>query len=232
MTSGTVNVQSNERSPGRHSSDTSGGTSAHGSGWIRIALGAAAIAAGVAAVRSVKRGRKGLDGESAGSSAVGEAEVERSLTIGRTAEELYQRWRDPQTLTRILSEFATVHESGDGRFHWRVEGPLGQAREWDSETVDDRPGESVGWRSRPDAGIPNEGSVRFRPAPADRGTVATLHLRFDAPDGALGHAATKLLGDKPLGLAAETVLRRFKSLVESGEIPTTERQPAARADTR
>ena len=33
-------------------------------------------------------------------------------------------------------------------------------------------------------------------------------------------------------MAADGALRRFKSLVETGEIPTTERQPAARADTR
>ena len=36
----------------------------------------------------------------------------------------------------------------------------------------------------------------------------------------------------PRIMAADGALRRFKSLVETGEIPTTERQPAARADTR
>ena len=131
-----------------------------------------------------------------------------------------------------MDGFATVHESGDGRMHWKVEGPLGRAQEWDSETMDDRPGEGVGWRSLSGAAISNEGSVSFRPAPADRGTVATLRLRFDPPGGALGDAAAKLLASRPLDLAADRVLRRFKNLVETGEIPTTERQPAARADTR
>ena len=70
------------------------------------------------------------------------------------------------------------------------------------------------------------------PAPADRGSVATLHFRFDPPGGLLGEATAKLLAGKGLGLAADGVLRRFKSLVETGEIPTTERQPAARADPR
>jgi hypothetical protein len=36
----------------------------------------------------------------------------------------------------------------------------------------------------------------------------------------------------PLDLAADGALRRFEGLVETGEIPTTGRQPAARADTR
>ena len=62
--------------------------------------------------------------------------------------------------------------------------------------------------------------------------MATLRFRFDPPGGARGTAAVKLLGTTPLDLAADGVLRRFKSLVETGEIPTTERQPAARADTR
>ena len=125
-----------------------------------------------------------------------------------------------------------MRAGGGGRVHWEVNGPLGRAYEWDSEPVADQPGDGIGWRSSPDAAIWNEGSVRFSPAPADRGTVATLRLRFDPPGGVLGDAAVGLLGHKPLDLAADGVLRRFKSLVETGEIPTTERQPAARADTR
>ena len=164
--------------------------------------------------------------------AASKPEVERSVTIGQPPEALYQRWRDPATLPQVMAGFATVRASGDGRMHWTIEGPLGRTYEWDSETSDDSPGVGLGWRSLPGAAIPNEGSIRFTPAPADRGTVATLRLRFDPPVGALGDAAVQLLGTKPLDLAVDSALRRFKSLVETGEIPTTERQPAARADTR
>jgi uncharacterized membrane protein len=131
-----------------------------------------------------------------------------------------------------MAAFATVRATGNGRTQWKIEGPLGRTYEWESETVNDRPAGGIGWRSLPNAAIPNEGLVRFRPAPANRGTVVSLHLRFDPPGGALGEAAVKVLGTMPLGLAADWALRRFKSLVETGEIPTTERQPAARADTR
>ncbi|WP_198157051.1 SRPBCC family protein [Aquincola tertiaricarbonis] len=222
-------------------------------GWVPLALGVTAIVAGlarrkkaplvliglasataVAVARGVQLRRDGGPAvrKGRGKALANEPEVERSITIAMTADALYQRWCDPKTLPQIMSGFAIARPSGDGRMHWRVAGPLGHAYEWDSETVNDRPGEGIGWRSLHGAAVPNEGSVRFRPGPADRGTVATLRFRFDPPGGVLGEAAVKLLARTPLNLAADGVLRRFKSLVETGEIPTTERQPAARADTR
>ncbi|GBD50119.1 SRPBCC family protein [Methylopila sp. Yamaguchi] len=215
--------------------------------WIPVALGAAAVVAGlgsrrsgglaialtaVAGVAAAVALRDRRSGRETAGAAFGEPEVERSITIGKTPEELYERWSDPKTLPQIMAGFATVRAAGDGRLQWKVEGPLGRTYEWASETVDDRPGEGAGWRSLPDAAIANEGSVRFRPAPAERGAVATLRFRFDPPGGTLGDAVVALLGTTPLDLAADRALRRFKSLVETGEIPTTERQPAARADTR
>jgi uncharacterized membrane protein len=202
-------------------------------GWIPVAVALTAVA-GMTAVRALRSGqpdRGTANGKRRNGASAGEPDVERSLTIGKTADELHRRWRDPETLARIMAGFATVRAGTDGRMHWTVEGPLGRTYAWDSGTVDDRPSEGVGWRSLPGADIPNEGSVRFRPAPADRGTVVTLRFRFNPPGGALGDAALKFLGHKPLDLAADGVLRRFKSFVETGEIPTTERQPAARADT-
>jgi uncharacterized membrane protein len=221
-------------------------------GWIPVALGAAAIVAGlegrkkgaaalalsafagaaaVGAVRGVQLDRGSAGSKRQGGASGGQPEVERSITIGKTADELRHSWLDPRTLTQVMAGFASVRAAGEGRMHWKVEGPLGHAYEWDSETVD-RPGEGIGWRSLSDAAIPNEGWVRFHPAPAGRGTVVTLRVRFEPPGGALGDGLLKLLGTTPLHLVADGVLRRFKNLVETGEIPTTVRQPAARADTR
>jgi uncharacterized membrane protein len=200
-------------------------------GAVALALTAVAGAAAVGATRGGQLSRLVADGKGRGSAPGAKPEVERSITIGKTADELRRYWLDPGTLPKIMGGFATVEATSDGRMHWKVEGPLGRTYEWDAETVD-RPGEGIGWRSLPNAAIPNEGSLRFHPAPADRGTVAILHFRFDPPGGALGDALVGLLGSTPLDLIADGVLRRFKNLVETGEIPTTARQPAARADTR
>ena len=256
MAGGIIAIQRDGSSRrGRPSLGASAGGPMQGAGWIPIALGTAAIVArlgsrkqgtmalaltalaGMTAVGAMRGGQLSRDraptnGKGQGGARADEPEVERSITIGKTADELYQRWRDPGTLPQVMTGFATVRASGDGRTHWKVEGPLGRRYEWDAETVDDLPGEGIGWRSLTGGAIPNEGSIRLRPATGGRGTVVTLRLRFDPPGGALGDAAVKILGTTPLDLAADGALRRFKSLVETGEIPTTERQPAARADTR
>jgi uncharacterized membrane protein len=216
-------------------------------GWVPVAVGTAAIVAGlggrrkgavalglaafagVAAVGAI-RGARFEPGKTGSKRQGAEAEVERSITIGKTVDELRDYWLDPRTLPQIMAAFATVHATSDGRMHWKVEGPFGRACEWDTETVD-RSADAIGWRSLPGGGIQHEGRVRFHPAPAGRGTVVTLHVRFDPPGGVLGEGLLKLIGSTPLAVVADGVLRRFKNLVETGEIPTTVRQPAARADT-
>lgn len=210
-------------------------TAEDGAGWIPVAVGLTALA-GVTAL-AIRNGRGGYikrhyeKSPGRKDAKPDKPEVERSITIGRSADELHRRWRDPATLTRVMAGFAAVSAGGNGRLHWKIDGPFGRTYEWDSEAVNDGSSDSISWHAIDGADLPNEGSVRFHPATGDRGTVATLHFRFDPPGGALS-AAAKLLGHKPLGLAADGVLRRFKALVETGEIPTLERQPAARADPR
>lgn len=221
-------------------------------GWVPVALGAAFIVSGLvgrkkgaltlalaacAAIAvanaacgpSLRRGRAEHNGGARHSDV--EPEVERAITIGNTADELRKRWLAPQTIPRLMAGFATLHATGNGRMHWQIRTPLGRAYEWEAEIIEEPDG-SVGWRSLPDAPIRNEGAVRFEPAPDDRGTVATLRIRFDPPGGTLAGGLLELFGRKPLNLIADGALRRFKSLVETGEIPTTERQPAARKSTR
>ena len=158
-------------------------------------------------------------------------EAVAAITIGKPAEELDRLWRDPQTLTRITSGFAEVTPAGDCRMHWKVRGPLGRDFEWATRVVEDRPGRVQRWQSVEGASLPSEGEVHFRPAPGDRGTEVSLRIRFNPPGGAVGLAAAKLLGFVPR-LFAERALHYFRALAETGEIPTTDRQPAARADTR
>ena len=154
-------------------------------------------------------------------------EVERSLTIGRSAEELYKLWLEPTTLPKIMSHAAEVRQEEDDQAHWKMNLPLGQSLEWDTRVTEERPNELVHWASLAGAALPNEGWVTLRPAPAERGTVVTLRLEFNPPGGVLGNAAAKQFEAVPKTLVGKA-LRRFKSLAETGEVPTLSSNPSAR----
>jgi uncharacterized membrane protein len=149
--------------------------------------------------------------------AAGPIQVERAITIGRPARDLYEYWLAPGNLARIMAHFAEITPAPDNGLHWRVRLPTGRAIEWDGETDETREGEYIHWRTRPNASLPNHGSLTLRPAPGDLGTEATLRMSFDT-GAPLGRGLSKLIGSVP-NLLAERALARFKSLVETGEIP-------------
>ncbi len=157
-------------------------------------------------------------------------EVERTLTLQKPAEELHRLWRDPGTLSRVMGHFAEVTASSEDRMHWKVHGPLGGSLEWDSRMVEDRPGELLRWESLDATTLSPRGSVSFRPAPGDWGTEVTLRLDLTPPGGALGQAVMRRMHGVPRKLV-DMALRRFKSLAETGEIPTVEKNPSARGRT-
>lgn len=156
-----------------------------------------------------------------------ETAVRRSITVDGTPEAVYDRWRDPETVSEIMGHFAEVTPIDEDRFRWTVHGPYGQNIGWETHVVADEPGEVLRWETPSDAVLPNEGAVRFEPAPGDRGSVVTLSIAFDPPGGTLGSAALEQFDIAPETLVG-VALDRFKSLVESGEVPTLDRNPSGR----
>jgi uncharacterized membrane protein len=108
--------------------------------------------------------------------------------------------------------------------HWVVR-EHGRTLEWDAEIVEDRPSALVAWRSLPEATVPNEGRLELAPAPGGRGTEVRLSMAYRPPGGPLAELLAKALGADPSAQMRED-LRRLKQLLETGEIPTTEGQPA------
>jgi len=159
------------------------------------------------------------------------AEVTRSITIGKSADELYRFWREEGHLPRVMEHFAEITETDSDQAHWTVRVPGGRSLSWNTQVVESRPGELVRWQSLPGTELPNRGEVRLRPAPGDRGTEVTLRLQFQPPGGKLGAVAAKAVNGLVPSLLAGDALRRFKSLIETGEIPTLDRNPSARART-
>jgi uncharacterized membrane protein len=158
-------------------------------------------------------------------------EVQRSITIDRPAAELFARWLEPETQARIMAHFAMLSGDPSGTLHWQVRGPLGRTLRFDTTCVESRSGELLRWRSQAGAALPCEWSMLFRKAPAHYGTELTLQVRFEPPGGLIAGALSKLLGAAPR-LIVDRTLRNFKSLVESGEIPSTFHNPSARLAAR
>jgi uncharacterized membrane protein len=156
------------------------------------------------------------------------SQTARSLTIERPVADVYRAWRDPKHMSAIMSHFAAVTAQPDGRWHWRIQAPMGRTYEWTSTAVQDIPNELIAWRTDANAPIPHEGSVRFSPAPRDWGTVVTLSLGFGPDGGPLAALVSKLLPSVPHALEA-SILRRSKELCVAGEIPTLRRNPSARS---
>jgi uncharacterized membrane protein len=153
--------------------------------------------------------------------------VQKTFTIDRPAKELYEYWHNFENLPRFMKHLKSVTVKGGRYSHWVAQGPMGIDVEWDAEVVDERPGEYLVWRSLPGAAISNRGSVEFLPAPNGSGTEITVALTYHNPVGKLGTAFAKMLGREPEVQVRED-LRRFKALMETGEIPTVVGQPSGR----
>jgi uncharacterized membrane protein len=150
--------------------------------------------------------------------------IVRAVTIRRPAAELYAFWRDLTHLTQIIKHRVSITNTGDNESHWIVSAPAGKQVEWDALIINDEPGKLIAWRSREGADVPNAGSVRFEAAPGDEGTEVTVALEYDPPGGRLAALVAKATRDAASSQVYDA-LRRFKALMEAGEIPTIEGQP-------
>jgi uncharacterized membrane protein len=155
-------------------------------------------------------------------------DIARSVTVRADPQTVYETFRAPETFARMMHEFAQVHAGEGGRTRWTVHGPWQRDLTFETEVLEDKPGELMRWASVPDAAIALGGGLHLRPAPGDRGTEVRLQLRLTPPLGALGGALVKLLGPAP-ALVAERALRNLKTLIEAGELPSLHHNPAARA---
>jgi uncharacterized membrane protein len=150
--------------------------------------------------------------------------VERSFTINCPAAELYRYWRNFENLPRFMSHLESVKVLSEKRSHWVARGPLGARLEWDAELINERPNELIAWRSLEGSEVDTAGSVHFTEAPGRRGTELRVILKYDPPGGKLGAGIARLFGEAPKQQIQED-LRRFKQVMETGEIPTTHGQP-------
>lgn len=153
--------------------------------------------------------------------------VYKTVTVDKPAAELYRFWRNFENLPRFMKHVESVSVKDDRNSHWVVKAPAGRKVEWDAEVINEQENELIAWRSVGGADVDNAGSVRFEELEGGRGTKVTVNLEYKPPAGKVGAVIAKLFHEEP-GQQVEEDLRRFKQVMETGEIATTEGQPAGR----
>jgi uncharacterized membrane protein len=196
-----------------------------GKSWRSI--GAAALAGAPLAYRgatghwpgSQPASRQALD-TAAEAEAETKPSIHTALTIDKPRAELYAFWRRLENLPRFMKNLTEVTDLGNGRSHWVGKSALGLKAQWDAEIVEEREGQFLSWRSLPGSMISNAGTVSFEESPNGRGTI--VRVTMDVGTG-LGKVASKLGGANQQEVRED--LRRFKELMETGEVATTDGQP-------
>lgn len=142
-----------------------------------------------------------------------------AVTINRPRGELFAVWRDFANLSSFMENIERIDVLDDRRSHWVVKAPGGKSVEWDSVVTEEQADEFIAWASEEGADVPNSGRIDFRDAGA-RGTVVTATLLYDPPAGVIGKLIAKMFQREP-AIQARRDLRRFKQLMETGEIATS-----------
>jgi uncharacterized membrane protein len=194
----------------------------------RIGMATAAVA-GVAMLDVLSSVQNRKDSLSVADTSTGPVHVTKSIIVNRSPEECYRFWRDFQNFPHFMKHLESIQSVGDNRWHWKSKAPMGASVEWDAEITADRPNELLAWRSVEGSDVENAGTVKFERAIGDRGTIVRVDLHYSPPSGKTGVLIAKLFGEEP-EQQIDDDLRRFKWLIETGEIPTTVGQPSGKRD--
>ncbi|GAC1400405.1 MAG: hypothetical protein NVS2B8_13430 [Vulcanimicrobiaceae bacterium] len=178
--------------------------------------GAAVLASGIVLGVRARRRRANQSNPRAAVAYGSGQRIERHATIAREPADVYAAWRDFARLPLIMPNLVRVEPIDASRSRWTASLPGGKTVTWEAELIDDCPSERIAWRADA-APVRHAGSVRFAPAPGNRGTEVRVEIEYAPPAGLIGRIAGKFTAMPPARLV-EIDLRRFKSTLESGDV--------------
>ncbi len=149
-------------------------------------------------------------------------------TIGATPDQIFNLYTRVEFLPSWMEGVVHVARLSAKKLHWTMQDPgTGKQFEFDSEELESIPGKKHVSRvtTGPTAGTTD--TLTLVEDPAGRGTIATLVSEFSLPGGLFTKAVTAVVSRSPSQITIEN-LRHLKEILEAGEIPTVEGQPAGR----
>ncbi|HEX5284287.1 MAG TPA: SRPBCC family protein [Bryocella sp.] len=148
------------------------------------------------------------------------SDTRTTFLVNSSPEQAYQLWRNLENLPRFMAHLKQVRLLDGRRSQWIASGPMDRNVQWTAEIIEDVPNQGISWRSLPGSDVDTSGVVSFRADPLGRGTYITAEMQYRLPGGALGAGVATIFGKHPEFVVRED-LRRFKALLETGEVATT-----------
>ena len=161
----------------------------------------------------------GGGGGGGGQPSIGSVRI--SFTINKPPQEVFAFARDPQNWQRLVPG-CEIQSTSEKSFRLRY-GRSRVSHESEIWITDEEKDDFVAWSSVPGK-VEHRGVLHVRSAPGDRGTELLVAMEYYLPASPLTRAIASAAGLDPEQILRES-LRRMKSLLECGEIPTTVGQP-------
>lgn len=204
--------------------------------WIGAGLAAATIGAAFVWGRKMQHSDDGevisdapphvLRGDAAREEQGDDTLVGKTVTIGKSRQQLYEVWKDFTRFPNFMENVLRVDRLDDSRSEWLIKGPRGNDVKIISRIVEDSPGQRLAWESEEGSDLDTAGVIEFEDGPPGRGTYVRFMMSYDPPGGVIGKGIAKLMQREP-SLQARRDLRRFKQLMETGEVAVNA-SPSAR----
>ena len=153
--------------------------------------------------------------------------IHKSLHIQKSAEECYRFWRNFENFPKFMRYVDSVQVVDATHTHWRFGTQQGPQIEETIELFSDVPTQQLGWRTLPNSPIEHIGVVKFLPAYGKTSTRLDIEIIFKKSVGKINNELARLFAEEPSAHWDED-LRRFKQLIETGEIATTMGQASGR----
>lgn len=149
-----------------------------------------------------------------------------SVTINKPVEEVWAFLRDLSKMPSYIRGLKSIQILSPKLSHWVFEHE-GKKHEHDSEIIADEPLRLFAWKT---VGEENQvGAVTLEAAPGGRGTMVSMRTSSDKALGKVLGVASYYAGKDPKS-ESYINLRRMKSFMETGCVPTTEGQSSGRED--
>lgn len=150
-----------------------------------------------------------------------------TVTILKPLPEVYAFFRDFSYFSRGMDELDRVEAVSKDVHRWFARG---SDASWDTKVLVDEAPHRFAWKSEEGNALNMVGGMTFEPALEGRATVVSMKVIFPSPAGRLAALLKKVQGEDP-DTQAIKCLRALKSLLETGEVPTTQGQPSGREES-